>query len=179
MFDLPYVEKAGQWMSKTETELSVDIQMNEKKMQGNNRPKFQANPRHDEHNENDTNEKILKMEKQNKRLQRYKENVERMLKAGLVIQIGGSRDGYVAHNAPGKENGFFYGALTLAFGQAVYLANKANEVAKNDLVNGRFKISYYQILRFVTLSMQAWRLSQTPQLSCSRLDLDLDQTFDV
>lgn len=123
---------------------------------------------------------MKKLKRHTTRDRKYEESIKRMRKAGLIIQFGGSRDGSVANNAPGGHNGLYYGALTLAFGQAVHLAWTVTPRCPDTL---RTKVTYYQILSFIRKRFAEWRLSdrQTPQLSCSCTDLvpNLDATFEI
>lgn len=137
---------------------------------------FNANSRIGEKNYDDQFTGKLTRTQNRKRL--YKKAVESMRKAGLIIQISAAQDGFHARNAPEARNGYHYGALTLSFGYAVHLAWKA---APRCPRTGRLRITYYQILCFIISQLRAWRLSQTPQLSCSFVDINrkADMLFEI
>lgn len=170
------------WMSKTEMEIEVSSQVLEQRRRDSlKREKelgvhFNPSRRAGEKKPNEWS--IDRLMKSVKREMMYKKSVESMRKAGLIIQIGGSRDGFVANNAPEEHNGQCYGALTLAFGQAVHLACK---VTPKCAYTGRLIITYYQILDFIITRLRAWGLSQTPQLSCSCVDMNrkVDMPFEI
>lgn len=138
---------------------------------------FQANPRYEKCRvEHSILEKISRIKNDEKILFRYKQSVEEMRNTGLLVHICATRNGSLAMNAPETQKFLHYGALTLAFGQAVCLAKKVSSTNSKD---GPPQISFHQIQWFITYSMRAWRINQTPQLSCSRMDFDLDSAFTI
>lgn len=156
-------------MSTKEAELSMTTKTS--------RCNFEANPHREKCKVvNSTLEKIARIANHEKMLLRYKQSVEEMRNTGLIVQICAARNGLPAHNAPQLHNALHYGALTLAFGQALYLARKVSPTAAND---GSTQISFYQILCYIIHNIRAWRLNQTPQISCSQIDFDLDTAFQI
>lgn len=104
-------------MSRKELELSGTAQISE--------VNFEANPQWQQRKvETSVLGKISRIESQEKRLLRYKKSVEQMRNTGLLIHISAAPKGFVAQNSPELHNGSHYGALMLAFGEAVCPANK-------------------------------------------------------
>lgn len=182
VFDLPLVERDGLWMTKKETKLEVDIEIQQKEVDDqinsiSENLSMMSLYSHETmmKKESKPKEKRARIEHQDQIDDRYDKVVDCMRDAGLVLQIGATRDGYSARNAP-KHNGLEYGALTLAFGEGLHLASIASS---RDTGNGKMEVSYYQILCFVIQRLREWGNTQKPQWSCSARKLRLDDPFEI